>query len=83
MVQLYIRDVVASTIRPVKELKAFRKIALSPGESKSISFILDKNDLSFFTHNNKWGTESGDFELWVGPNSNDGEEGCFTYTAKH
>lgn len=83
VVQLYIRDVVASIIRPVKELKALRKIALAPGESKSISFYLDKNDLSFFTPNNKWETKPGDFEMWVGPNYNDEEEGYFKYTAKH
>jgi beta-glucosidase len=69
VVQLYIRDLVASIIRPVKELKEFKKIFLKAGETKKVSFKIDKETLQFYTINRKWEVESGDFNVFVGGNS--------------
>ncbi len=70
VVQLYIRDLIGSSTRPVKELKGFEKIALKVGETKTVTFTLDKETLQFYTPNNKWEVEPGDFDLWVGGDSN-------------
>ena len=69
VVQLYIRDEVASIIRPIKELKGFQKIMLQPKESKTVQFTIDKEMLQFYTINRKWEVEAGDFILFVGSNS--------------
>jgi beta-glucosidase len=71
VVQLYIRDMVGSVTRPVKELKNFQKILLQPGESKDISFTLTQYDLSFFRKDMSFGVEPGKFEVYVGGNSRD------------
>lgn len=71
VVQLYIRDVVGSVTRPVKELKGFQKIALKAGESKQVSFELLSEDLAFYGINMQKKTEPGDFKLWVTQNSAD------------
>lgn len=68
-VQLYIRDYAASVIRPVKELKAFKKIMLKAGETKAVSFTLTKNDLSFFDASGNSIIEPGKFSVFVGGNS--------------
>ncbi|QTD38651.1 beta-glucosidase BglX [Polaribacter batillariae] len=69
VVQLYIRDLVASIVRPTKELKGFEKIMLQAGETKTVSFTIDKEVLQFYTINRKWEVESGEFLLFVGENS--------------
>jgi beta-glucosidase len=69
VVQLYIRDLVASIIRPIKELKGFKKIMLEAGETKTVSFTIDKEVLEFYTINKKWEVEVGEFELFLGGNS--------------
>jgi beta-glucosidase len=74
IVQLYIRDLVGSVTRPVKELKAFDKISLDPGESRTVSFKLTSEDLKFWNNNNQQLLEAGDFMLWIGPNSVEGLE---------
>lgn len=71
VVQLYLRDLVGSIIRPMKELKDFRKIALAPGESKSITFTIDKETVSFYDPQIRWVAEAGEFELMVGASSRD------------
>jgi beta-glucosidase len=68
-VQLYIRDYTASVIRPVKELKAFKKILLKAGETKEVSFTLTKNELSFFDANGNPVIEPGKFSVFVGNSS--------------
>ena len=78
VVQLYIRDLVGSITRPVKELKGFEKISLNPGESKVVNFTLNENDLAFYGADNQLKAEPGDFKLWVGPNSVEGLESSFT-----
>jgi len=79
VVQLYIRDLVGSITRPVKELKAFNKISLNPGESKLVNFELDENDLAFWGADNQFRVEPGDFKLWVGTNSVEGIEVAFKF----
>lgn len=66
VVQLYLRDKVASLVRPVKELKDFTKILLKPGESKEITFVIDKEKLSFYNKNLDWVAEPGEFDLMIG-----------------
>jgi beta-glucosidase len=72
--QLYIRDVVGSVTRPVKELKGFQKVFLKAGESKTITFALAANDLKFYDINMKYTYEPGAFKLFIGTNSNDVKE---------
>ena len=77
--QLYVRDLVASVTRPVKELKGFQKVSLAPGESKRIQFILRPEHLKFYNQDMKWTVEPGMFKLYVGPNSAEGLETAFEY----
>ncbi|WP_461788776.1 beta-glucosidase BglX [Pedobacter sp.] len=69
IVQLYIRDVVGSITRPVKELKGFSKVALSAGESKEVTFTITPEMLKFYNADLKFDWESGDFEIMIGTNS--------------
>lgn len=72
IVQLYVSDLKSSVPRPVKELKAFDKIFLNPGEEKEVSFTLDKTALSYFdADKHDWIAEKGDFEVLIGASSND------------
>ena len=78
VVQLYIRDLVGSITRPVKELKGFQKVSLKAGESKNITFTLTENDLKFYNSDLKFVAESGDFKVFIGTNSRDVKEASFT-----
>jgi len=72
VVQCYVRDINSSLDRPLKELKAFQKISLLPGESKMVNLSLDKSSFSFFDDRiNKWIIEPGDFEILIGSSSKD------------
>lgn len=71
IVQLYIRDVVANRIRPVRELKGFEKILLQPGETKTVRFALNAAMLSYLDENGQPQIEPGVFHIMVGPNSRD------------
>lgn len=71
VVQFYIRDLVGSVSRPVKELKHFERVTLKPGESKTISFDITPETLKFYNYNLEFVNEPGDFEVMVGPNSRD------------
>lgn len=71
VVQLYIRDLVGSVTRPVKELKAFKKISLAPGESADVEFEITPEMLSFWRADMTFGTESGMFRLFIGTSSDD------------
>jgi beta-glucosidase len=66
VVQLYLQDKFASVVRPVKELQDFQKVSLAPGESKNITFTIDKEKLSFYNQQMKWGVEAGEFNLMIG-----------------
>ena len=69
MVQLYLQDKVATVVRPVKELKDFKKIMLLAGESKIISFVIIPDQLSFYKPGTGWQTEPGTFKLMLGTSS--------------
>ena len=70
-VQLYIRDLIGSVTRPVKRLKGFQKVALAPGESRTVTFTIDDEMLSFWRHDMTFGMEDGDFKVMVGGSSSD------------
>ena len=71
VVQLYIHDIYATSTRPVKELKGFRKVFIPAGESVTVDFPLTADDLSYYNHELQWVCEPGDFEIMTGPNSRD------------
>lgn len=73
IVQLYIRDMVGSLIRPVKELKRFGKVTIEPNQSKKITFHLPVSDLAFWHNDKEKKIEPGEFMLWIAPNSQSGE----------
>ncbi|HEY4091793.1 MAG TPA: glycoside hydrolase family 3 N-terminal domain-containing protein [Luteibacter sp.] len=78
VVQLYTHDCVASRVRPVRELKAFRKILLAPGASEEVSFELERSDLAF-THRDghTFEAEPGTFDVWIAGSSAQGEPASF------
>ncbi len=76
--QLYIRDKVASVVRPVKELKGFSKFLLKAGESKSIQFVLTHAELGFYNNEGVFIIEPGQFDIMVGTNSEEGITSTFT-----
>ncbi len=78
VVQLYLRDLVASTTRPVRELKGFRKVSLKAGESKVVEFTIQPEDMAFCRADMKFAQEPGDFHVWIGHDSNADLQGCFT-----
>lgn len=75
--QLYIRDLVASLARPVRELKDFRKIHLKAGETKTVSFMLNNEQLAFYNANLVKRTEPGDFQVWISTDSRSGKPATF------
>ncbi|NLJ21458.1 MAG: glycosyl hydrolase [Bacteroidales bacterium] len=77
VVQCYVRDLVGSVTRPVKELKGFEKIFLKAGESKKVSFTITPDLLSFHRQDMTYGTEPGDFKMFIGGNSRDVKETSF------
>jgi beta-glucosidase len=77
-VQLYIQDLVGSVVRPVKQLKSFRKIFFKKGESKQLTFTIGINDLKFYNADLKWIAEPGDFKIYIGGNSRDVKEAGFS-----
>ena len=68
-VQLYVRDVAGSVVRPVKELKGFKRVSLEVGESLQISFNITERDLAFFHADGTYQAEEGEFLVFIGPNS--------------
>ena len=76
IVQFYVHDKVGSITRPIKELKGFEKINIKPGDVKTVNFELKAEDLQFF-NGDDYVIESGDFEVWIGPNSDEGLKGTF------
>ena len=77
VVQLYVRDEVASVSRPLRELKAFRRVALRPGESRTVELRVAVKDLSFYGLDMRPVVEPGTFRVYVGPNSAEGLEASF------
>jgi beta-glucosidase len=78
VVQLYIRDLVGSMTRPVKELKGFERVSLKAGEKRTVNFTLKPEHLGFYNAQNKFVVEPGDFKVFVGQSSADGLEANFT-----
>jgi len=70
-VQMYIRDVVSSVTRPVKELKGFQKVVLRPGETTTVAFEITPELLAFYDVNMKYVVEPGDFTIMIGNSSRD------------
>ena len=69
VVQLYIQDVAASTVRPIRELKGFTRITLTPGETQTVSFRISEAELAFHRADGSYGTEPGAFRVWIGGSS--------------
>jgi beta-glucosidase len=82
VVQLYTHERTASFTRPVRELKAFRKVALAPGQSEVVRFTVRAADLSFYGSDGKLRLEPGAFDVWIAPSAeSDGVHGSFDLTA--
>jgi beta-glucosidase len=77
IVQFYIRDLVGTVTRPVKELKGFQRISLQPGETQSVTFTLDAEMLAFTGMEGMPVIEPGRYHVWIGPNSDEGLQGEF------
>jgi len=71
IVQLYLRDLVGSIARPVEELKDFKKIKLQAGQGKTVTFVIDREKLSFYNQKLQWVAEPGEFDLMIGASSRD------------
>ena len=82
VVQLYIRDVVASVTRPLKELKGFERITLKPGEKRTVEFTLASAQLGFYNRDMRFVVEPGEFRVFVGTNSVEGLEATFRVLEK-
>ena len=79
IVQLYIRDDFGSVTRPVKELRGFEKISLEPGETKTVSFVINPSEhLAMYDINMNRVVETGSFKVWIAPNSGEGPDADFT-----
>lgn len=71
IVQLYIQDLVAKVVRPVKELKAFQKVVILPKQEKEVTFEISEDMLKFWDENLRHDSENGDFKVYIGTNSED------------
>lgn len=78
-VQLYLRDMVGSVTRPVKELKGFRKVLLNPGESKQVEFDITVDDLKFYNSDLQFVAEPGEFQVFIGGSSEKVKSASFVY----
>jgi beta-glucosidase len=75
--QLYVRDMVGSVTRPVKQLKGFQRISLQPGEAQTARFEVPAQQLGFWGPGMRYIVEPGAFKLWIGSDSQSGLEGDF------
>ncbi|HVJ01156.1 MAG TPA: glycoside hydrolase family 3 N-terminal domain-containing protein [Sphingomonas sp.] len=83
VVQLYVRDRAASVTRPVRELKAFRKVKLAPGQSETVTFKIRRDLLLFYGRDNKPTVEPGQFDVWIAPSAQaEGVHGTFELLAR-
>ncbi len=82
VVQMYLRDMVGSITRPVKELKGFQKISLAPGESREVHFVIGIDDLKFYNSDLKWVAEPGAFKVMIGGNSEQVQSADFELLTK-
>ena len=82
VVQLYIRDLVGNTTRPVKELKGFERIYLQPGQTRTVTFKIAPEMLKFYDYDLQYVIEPGDFQVMIGSNSRDVKTAAFTVTSR-
>ncbi len=80
IVQLYVRDLVGSIARPIKELKGFQRISIKAGESKTVTFKLPVSELAFYGKDLLKKVEAGEFDIWIAPNSKEGIKESFVIT---
>jgi beta-glucosidase len=80
VVQLYLRDVVSSVTRPMKELRGFKRVTLAPGASTTVTFTLDSNALALWDKDMKHVVEPGEFQVMVGPSSSNLKSASFNVT---
>jgi beta-glucosidase len=78
VVQLYIHDPVASISQPVRRLRDFQRVSLDPGQSKSVKFTLDSNDVGFYDDSGRFVVEPGTIDVYVGNSSSGGLKVSFT-----
>ncbi|MFT5140144.1 MAG: beta-glucosidase [Rhodothermales bacterium] len=83
VVQLYVRDLVGNVTRPVRELKGFKRVKVSPGETITVEFELHTNELAFYGRNQQQIIEAGDFHLWIGGSSETKLRSEFSIVAEH
>jgi beta-glucosidase len=76
-VQLYIRDLVASVVQPVRKLISFERVTLKPGESRTVNFTISPADLAFYNQQMRLLTEPGTFHVWIAPDAEHGLRGEF------
>ena len=79
VVQLYIQDKYASSTRPVRELKGFELVDLEPGETQTVEFTINEKLLEFYNASNKWATEPGEFNVFIGNNSQTKNSSSFNF----
>ncbi len=83
IVQLYIQDIVGSVVRPILELRQFLRIELQSGETKTLKFIINEEDLKFFTKSMKYEAEEGEFTVFIGGNIENLQETTFRFTKNY
>lgn len=82
IVQMYIRDMVGTRTRPVRQLRGFKRLSLTPGESQTVTFTLTENDLAYWDDKSGFKAEPGKFSVWIGPNSIAGMSADFDLLAE-
>ncbi|GMK48851.1 beta-glucosidase [Paenibacillus glycanilyticus] len=80
VVQLYVRDLAGEVVRPLKELKGFRKLAIQPGETQTVTFEITEEQLRYYHADLQLKSDAGEFHVFVGPNSRDAEAKSFRLT---
>jgi len=70
VVQLYIHDPVASISQPVRRLRGFDRVTLTPGQSRTVTFTLDRSDFGFYDNRGRFVVEPGEIDVYVGDSSN-------------
>ena len=76
--QVYVHESDTSLLQPVRKLEGFQRVTLAPGQSKSVSFTLNRSNLGFYNDQGQFVTEPGPFDVWVSDSSDGGLHGTFT-----
>jgi len=76
-VQLYIQQLTGDVVRPVRELKAFKRVTLEPGQKQLVEFSISTNELSYHNQQMQLVTDAGKYKVWIGKNSAEGLDGNF------